>query len=52
MTIWQIDVLYTPTGSVDISIIRDDANEAAPRRGTRIDVQTLGENLADTVEQD
>lgn len=51
MPIWHIDVLRTPTRTVDIGLIRDEANEAAPNRGLRVEVQLLGENLADTVEQ-
>ena len=49
--ICHIDVLKTPTGTVDIGLIRDEANEAAPNRGPRVDVQLLSENLADMVEQ-
>lgn len=49
--ICHIDVLHTSTGSVDISLIRDQDNEEAPRRGLREKVQPLGENLVDTVEQ-
>lgn len=51
MTIWHIDVLRTPTESVDISLIWDKDNEASPRREPRIEVQPLGENLLDSVEQ-
>ena len=47
--IWHIDVLYTSTRTVDIGLIRDEANKGAPNRGPRVDVQPLGENLADTV---
>ena len=49
--IWHIDVLHTSTRTVDIRLIRNEANEAAPHRVPRVDVQLLGENLADTVEQ-
>ena len=49
--IWLRDVLHTFTGIVDIDVIRDDANVAAPRRGPRFDMQPLGENLADMIEQ-
>ena len=49
--IWHIDIFRTPTGTDDIVLIRDEANEAAPNRGSRVEVQPLGENLADTVEK-
>lgn len=51
VTIWHIDVLHTPTASVYIGLIRDEANEAALRRGPRVEVQPLGENMEDTVKQ-
>ncbi|KEH17233.1 hypothetical protein MTR_0030s0280 [Medicago truncatula] len=34
---------------MDIDLIRDEANEAALNRGPRVEVQSLGENLTDTV---
>ena len=49
--LWHCDVLLTPIGFMDISLIRDEVNVAAPRRGPRVDLQPLSENLADTVEQ-
>ena len=49
--VWHIDMLKTPIGIVDISLIRDDANEIDPNRGPRAEVQQLGERLATTVEQ-
>ena len=51
MPIWNGDQLKTPLGTVDISLIRDEANELAPCRGTRPELPPLGENLADTVAQ-
>ena len=36
-------------GTVDIGLIRDEANELAPRTGPRPKLPPLGENLADTV---
>ena len=36
LTIWHIDQLETPLGSVDIGLIRDKANELAPRRGPHL----------------
>ena len=47
--IWHIDQLKNPKGTVDIGLIRDDANELAPRRGPFPELPLLGENLADTV---
>ncbi|TMX03847.1 hypothetical protein EJD97_013573 [Solanum chilense] len=44
-------MIKTPPGTIDIGLIRDEANELAPHRGPRVDVPLLGENLADTVEQ-
>ena len=44
-----IDHLKTPQGTVDIGLIRDEANELAPRRGPLPEVPPLGENLGDTV---
>ena len=49
--LWHCDVLLTPIGIVDIGLIKDETNVAAPRRGPRVDLQPLSENLADTVEQ-
>lgn len=37
---------------VDIVLFRDEANVAVPRRGPRVYVQPLGENLEDTIEQE
>ena len=47
--IWNIDQLKTPLGIIDIELIRDEANELAPRREPRQELLPLGENLADTV---
>ena len=43
---WHIDVLKTPSSTVDIGFIRNVGNELDPNRGLRIEVQPLGENLA------
>ena len=51
MSNWHIDVLMTPIRTIDIGHIRDEDNEATPNRGPRVEVQLLGENLADTVER-
>ena len=49
--IWHIDQLKTPQGTVDIVLIRDEANELAPRRGPRPELPPLADDLADTVAQ-
>ena len=47
--IWHIDHLKTPLGTIDIGLIRDEANELSPRRWPYPELPPLGENLADTV---
>ena len=49
--IWHLDQLKTPLGTVDIGLIRDEANEFAPHRGTRLELPPLGDNLDETVAQ-
>uniref|UniRef100_M1DJI0 Integrase core domain containing protein n=1 Tax=Solanum tuberosum TaxID=4113 RepID=M1DJI0_SOLTU len=49
--IWHCDRLINPTGTLDIGLIRDEANVAAPRREPQIEVPPLGADLADTVGQ-
>uniref|UniRef100_M1E102 Integrase core domain containing protein n=1 Tax=Solanum tuberosum TaxID=4113 RepID=M1E102_SOLTU len=49
--IWHCDKLVHPTGALDIGLIRDKANVAAPRREPQIAVPPLGTDLADTVGQ-
>ena len=49
--IWHIDQLKTPLGTVDIGLIKDEANELAPCRGPRPELPPLSENMADTVAQ-
>ena len=49
--IWNVDHLKTPLGTIDICLIRYEANELAPRRGPRPELPLLGDNLADTVAQ-
>jgi len=49
--IWHCDKLVHPTGALDIGLIRDEANVAAPRREPQIEVPPLGPDLADTVGQ-
>ena len=51
MPIWHVDQLKTLLGTVDIGLIRDEANEFAPRRGPHLELPPLGDNLADTVAQ-
>ena len=47
--IWHVDQLKTPLGTIDISLIRDEANELAPRRGPHPELHPLGDNQGDTV---
>ncbi|TMX01174.1 hypothetical protein EJD97_025003 [Solanum chilense] len=49
--IWHVDHLKTPQGTVDVGLIRDEANELAPRRGPRPELPPLAYDLADTVAQ-
>ncbi|KAG5605841.1 hypothetical protein H5410_027333 [Solanum commersonii] len=49
--IWHCDRLIHPTRTLDIGLIRDEANVAAPRRDPQIEVPFLGANLANTVGQ-
>ena len=51
MPIWHVDQLKTPLGTVDIGLIRDEANELALRRGSRSELPPPCDNLADTVAQ-
>ena len=39
--ICHVDQLKTPLGTVDISLIRDEANELAPRRGPHLELPPL-----------
>ena len=39
--IWHIDQLKTPMGTVDVGLIRDEANELAPRRGPHLELPPL-----------
>ncbi|WP_353805349.1 hypothetical protein [Acinetobacter baumannii] len=41
--------MRTPPGTVDVGLIRDEANELAPRRGPRPEQPQLADDLADTV---
>ena len=49
--IWHVDQLKTPLGTVDIGLIKDEANELAPRSGPHPELPRLGDNMADTVAQ-
>uniref|UniRef100_M1DIP8 Integrase core domain containing protein n=1 Tax=Solanum tuberosum TaxID=4113 RepID=M1DIP8_SOLTU len=50
-SILNCDRLHDMTKSLDISLIRDDANLAAPRREPKVEVPPLGNDLAADVEQ-
>ena len=47
--IWHIDKLKTSQGTVDIGIIKDEANEFAPRRGPHLELPPLADDRADRV---
>uniref|UniRef100_M1DA23 Integrase core domain containing protein n=1 Tax=Solanum tuberosum TaxID=4113 RepID=M1DA23_SOLTU len=49
--IWHCDRLIHPTGTLDIGLIRDEANVEAPRREPQVEVLPLGADLADTAGQ-
>ncbi|KAG5572101.1 hypothetical protein H5410_061867 [Solanum commersonii] len=49
--IWHCDRLVHPIGALDIDLIRDEANVAAPRKEPQAEVPPLGTDLADTVGQ-
>ena len=51
MPIWHIDQLKTRMGTVDIGLIRDEANELAPCTGPRPDLPPYGDNIAEMVAQ-
>ena len=51
VAIWNVDQLKTPLGTFDIGLIRDEANELAPRRGPHQKWPPLVDNLPDTVAQ-
>lgn len=50
MTIWHCDTLDHLVGTLDMGLIKDEANVVAPCRCRRIEVPPLSENSADTVE--
>ena len=47
--IWHVDQLKTPLSTVDVGLIRDEANELAPHRGPHLELPPLSDDLADTV---
>ena len=49
--IWHVDQLKTPQGTVDVGLIRDEANELAPRRGPHLELPPLADDLVDMVPQ-
>lgn len=52
VTRWHYDAFHTLTGIMDIFLIKDEDNAAAPQLGPRVDLQTMSEKLADMVEID
>ena len=51
VSIWHVDQLKTPQGTVDVGLIRDEANGLAPHRGPRPDLPLLADDLVDMVPQ-
>ena len=49
--IWHVDQLKTPQGTIDVGLIRYEANWLAPRRWPRPVLPPLAHDLADTVAQ-
>ncbi|WMV59042.1 hypothetical protein MTR67_052427 [Solanum verrucosum] len=49
--IWHCDRLMEVTKTMDASLIRDDANLAAPQRDPQVDLPIFGADLANFVEQ-
>ena len=49
MAIWHVDLFKTLLGIVYICLIRDEANDFAPRRGPRPKMPSPGDNHANTI---
>ena len=49
--IWHVDQPKTPQGTVDVGLIRDEANELAPCRGPHPELPPLADDFAYTVAQ-
>ena len=49
--IWNVDQLKTPLDTVNVDLIRDEANELAPRRGPHPELPILADDLVDMVPQ-
>ena len=43
-------LIQSSVGTIDIGLIKDEVNVAAPRRRPRVEMDLLSEKLADTVE--
>ena len=46
---WHVDQLKTLLGTVNICLIKDEANKLAPQKGPRQYLPPLGDDLCDTV---
>ena len=46
---WHVDQLKTPQGTVDVGLIRDEANELARRRVPRPELPPPTDDLTETV---
>uniref|UniRef100_M1DFJ0 Integrase core domain containing protein n=1 Tax=Solanum tuberosum TaxID=4113 RepID=M1DFJ0_SOLTU len=49
--IWHCDKLIWPIGTLDIGLIRDEVNMAAPCRESHVDLPPMGADSVDVVEQ-
>lgn len=49
VTIWNCDTILCLVGTVDIGLIKDEANVVVPQRGPGIKMHLLHDNLVDTV---
>lgn len=50
MPILQCDTIRSLVLTINIGLIKDEANVEAPRRGPRVEMHLLSENLVDIVE--
>ena len=48
---WHVDQFKTLQGTVGVVLIRDEANELAPRRGLHLELPQLGDDLTEMVAQ-
>ena len=49
VTIWNCDTILCLVGTVDIGLIKDEANVVVPQRGPGTKMHLLRDNLVDTI---